>query len=85
MLNVSFLFGCTGRTINCIHQVINAEQLILVVAGADDGNAVAFANPLEENLEDAEPPGADESLGANDRHINAILLRDVARFFRRDF
>ena len=57
-----------------------AEQLVAVAAVAEHVDAAALADPVEQDLEDAEPLGPDERLGPNDHDLQAPaaeLLRDL--------
>ena len=59
--------------------------MVPVIAGADDGNAAAFADPVTEDLEDAEALGADEGFGADDGNDEATLTVLFAELFGGDF
>ena len=53
-------------------EVVDVEQLVAVRAVAQDRDAPALADPVEEDLEDAEPFRAEKRLGSKDHDLGAV-------------
>ena len=64
-----------------VDEVLHGEQLVAVVALAEDVDAAAFPDPVEQDLEDAEPLRSDERLRPDDRRLDR---GDAAERFRVD-
>ena len=63
-----------------LDQVLDREQLVAVRAVAEDRNAAALADPVEQDLEDAQPFRADEGLRPQDHDLEpapAGVARDL--------
>src|SRR4029079_2864919 len=54
-----------------VHQVLDGQQLVAVRPVAEDRNAPALADPVEQNLEDAEALRPDEGLRAKNDDLEA--------------
>jgi hypothetical protein len=54
-----------------LDEVLDREELVAVVPVAEDVDPAALADPVEEDLEDAEPLRPDERLRADDRRLDA--------------
>ena len=52
-----------------VDEVLDREQLVEVAAVAEDRDPAAVANPVEQDLEDAEPLRADERLRPDDHDV----------------
>src|SRR2546430_2645514 len=63
--------GDLCRAHDRVHEVSDGKQLIAVVTLSEDVDAPAFADPVEEDLEDAQPLRSDERLGTNDRGLDS--------------
>ena len=70
-LIVSPATSALGGADDRLDQVLDGEQLVAVAAVAEHVDAAALADPVEEDLEDAEPLGPDERLGAHDHDLQA--------------
>ena len=66
MLKVSPATSAVGRAHGRVDEVLDREQLVAVRAVAEDRDAPALADPVEQDLEDAEALRADEGLRAQD-------------------
>ena len=53
-----------------VDEILDREQLVAVVAPAEHVDPAAFADPVEQDLEDAEPLGPDERLRPDDRRLD---------------
>src|SRR6266571_2612893 len=62
-------------------KIVRMHELINVVAAAEHGDVVAFANPLKENLENAQPPMTHDGPRADDRHVESALHAIAAERF----
>ena len=54
-----------------VAEVFDREELVAVRAVAEDRDPPSFADPVEQDLEDAEPFGPDERLRAHDHDLEA--------------
>ena len=70
-LIVSPATGRCGREHDRVDEILDGEQLVAVRAVAEHGDPPALADPVEEDLEDAEPLRPDEGLRADDCHVEA--------------
>src|SRR5437660_1225746 len=57
--------GCRRGAYDCIDEILDGEQLVPVVALPEDVDPAALTNPVEQDLEDAQPFRADEGLRAH--------------------
>src|SRR5215813_3686117 len=58
------------RSHDRVDEVLDRKQLVAVVALAEDVDAPPFPDPVEQDLEDAEPLGPNERLRPNDRRVD---------------
>src|SRR5439155_14560085 len=69
--DVEHLAGNVGSagTGDRVDEILHREQLIAVAAAAEHVDAPAVADPVEENLEHAEPLGPEKRLRADDHAL----------------
>ena len=67
------------RTQDRVDEVIDCEELVPVVPAAEHRNALALADPVEQDLEHAEPLRADERLRADDHRLEAGAAHELLR------
>ncbi len=67
-----------------LYEVLDGEQLVAIRAVAEDRDPAALADPVEQDLEHAEPLGADEGLGPDDHHLEPASSECCAELLRLD-
>jgi hypothetical protein len=75
MLNVSPATSAAAAPHGRLDQVLDREQLVTVRAIAEDRDAAAFADPVEQDLEHAQPLRADERLRTQDHDLEPAPAR----------